>query len=308
MAPHPLSRLSHSLALLDGFHDLATFRSRSLLPSAALFRPLLPSSSALSRLACSCAAAAFFTWVIIHYALGGWELGWFLLSAIGLPVWGALGAIVALVLYRSDIRIDLPLFISGLAPGYWGEWWGTTRGVWTYWNGQTPPDYSPPLWGIGLLTVYHLHLMLQAIRDSVGERWPTKQKSNPTQGDCSQDRLSFPRRSTTEVIRWLQAGSFFALPALTLAFSAPRLVAIDWSTRLDIHFSAGILVGLVLIFYRLDIQEAFGVYVCGMLLGGTYEWLGTWMGEWTYITQEVPPIWIVPLWGLACVAMLKLAR
>ncbi|HEX7593625.1 MAG TPA: hypothetical protein VF429_05580, partial [Anaerolineae bacterium] len=49
-------------------------------------------------------------------------------------------------------------------------------------------------------------------------------------------------------------------------------------------------------------------YICGMLLGGTYEWLGTRMGEWTYITREVPPLWIIPLWGLACVAMVKLSR
>ncbi len=69
----------------------------------------------------------FFLWVIVRDALGGWELGWFLLSAIGLPAWIALGVVVALVLYRSDYRMDLPLFVAGYALGYWGEWWGTTH-------------------------------------------------------------------------------------------------------------------------------------------------------------------------------------
>ena len=91
-------------------------------------------------------------------------------------------------------------------------------------------------------------------------------------------------------------------------YSAPRLAAVDWSGRLDAHFFAGIIVGIVLLLYRIDIDETFGLYICGMLLGGTYEWLGTWMGEWTYITREVPPLWIIPLWGLACVAMVKLSR
>ncbi len=69
----------------------------------------------------------FFLWIILRYALGGWELGWFLLYTIGLPAWMALGVVVALVLYRSDYRMDLPLFIAGYALGYWGEWWGTTH-------------------------------------------------------------------------------------------------------------------------------------------------------------------------------------
>jgi len=44
-----------------------------------------------------------------------------------------------------------------------------------------------------------------------------------------------------------------------------------------------------------------------MLLGGLYEYLGTTFGEWTYLTGEQPPLWIVPLWGIACVAMHNLA-
>ncbi len=251
---------------------------------------------------------AFFLGVIIRYALGGWEMGWYLLSTIGPPAWIALAVVLALVLYGSDPRIDLPLFVAGLALGYWGEWWGTTRGVWTYWNGETPPDYLPPLWGIGLLTVYHLHLLMKATANGLGRVLPTKQKSNPLIQDCSIHRRYSLRWSVGSAVHWTRAASLVALPALTLASSAPRLASVDWSTRLDLHFALGVIAGVVLVFYRLDVQEAFGIYVCGMLLGGTYEWLGTWIREWSYITGEVPPVWIIPLWGLACVAMVRLAR
>ncbi|HEX7593219.1 MAG TPA: hypothetical protein VF429_03535, partial [Anaerolineae bacterium] len=101
-------------------------------------------------------ANLFFLWVIFRYALGGWETTQIPLTHIGAPAWIALAVVCALVLYRSDYRADVPLFIAAYALGYWGEWWGTTRGVWTYWNHATPPDYLPPLWAIGLLTVTHL--------------------------------------------------------------------------------------------------------------------------------------------------------
>ncbi len=257
-----------------------------------------------SRAACF----AFFVGVILRYALGGWELGWYLLWTIGPPAWIALGVVLALVLYGNEPRIDLPLFIAGLTLGYWGEWWGTTRGVWTYWNGQTPPDYLPPLWGVGLLTVYHLQLLITALAARFDGVRRTNQRYNPRLRDCSMNSQNPWRSPVGSKVCWIKAFRLIALPALALALSAPRLASIDWSTRLDLHFFAGVFVGIVLVFYRMDIQEAFGIYVCGMLLGGTYEWLGTWMREWSYITGEVPPVWIVPLWGLACVAMVRLAR
>jgi len=241
-------------------------------------------------------ANLFFLWIIFRYALGGWEIAQILLTQIGWPAWIALAAVSALVLYRGDYRTDLPLFISAYALGYWGEWWGTTRGVWTYWNHATPPDYLPSLWAIGLLTVTHLRSLIL----DIGHRLTL---INTDKKNSSAFVRAHPRPS-----RALKAASFVVLPALALAVSAPRLAAVDWSGRLDVSFFAGIAVGIALLLYRFDIDEAFGLYVCGMLLGGTYEWLGTWMGEWTYITREVPPLWIIPLWGLACVAMVKLSR
>ncbi|MBI5650272.1 MAG: hypothetical protein HZC40_07490 [Chloroflexi bacterium] len=224
-------------------------------------------------------------------ALGGIETGWIILTQVGAPAWIALAIVVALVLYRSDARADVPLFIAAYALGYWGEWWGTTRGVWTYSNGQTPPDYLPPLWAIGLLTVTHLRALI------IGR--------GLTRRNADKKFLSAFLRVNPRPIK---IALLIAIPALAFAISAPQLAAVDWSGRLDAHFIAGIIVGIALIAYRFDLDDAFALFVCGMILGGTYEWLGTYIGEWTYITREIPPLWIIPLWGLACVAMVNLSR
>jgi len=222
-------------------------------------------------------ADLFFLWVIVEYAMGGWQLGLYLLTHNGIIPWLILPGVLFLLLYRSDYRTDLPIFIAAVALGYWGEWWGTTRGLWTYWNGLTPPPYLPPLWGIGLLTVYRLRLLL--VRRSKAE----------------------PPAS-----RWLKVASFVVLPGLALANSWPLLVQVDWTAALDAHFYAGLLIAGGLILFRFDLNEIFWLYLCGTVLGGTYEYLGTSWGEWRYTTGEVPPLWIAPLWGLASVAMVKL--
>ena len=225
-------------------------------------------------------ADLFFLWVLLHFGMGGWETAWPLLQAFGWLGWLLLGMVVFLVLYRSDYRTDLPLFAAGWALGYWGEWWGTTRGVWTYWNGATPPEYLPPLWGIGLLTVYQL----------AGLFTPRLPQPLPKPA-----RLVF-------------GGSLALFPVLAFAWSWPRLAAVDWSGRLDIHFFLGVAVGLLLLGVRFDLRQIFPLYLGGMLLGGLYETLGTRLGEWRYITGETPPLWIAPLWGLAAAAMARLAR
>lgn len=225
----------------------------------------------------------FFLWVLFHFGLGGCHNLRLLLSQYGPLPWLVLLAVMFLLLYRSDYRSDLPLFAAGLALGYWGEWWGTTRGVWTYWNGATPPDYLPPLWGLGLLTVYRLSQLFQPAIDRILPK--------PVSRAGQRAMLGF----------------FVGLPLLAFARSWPVLAQIDWSSRLDLHFAAGLLVAIVLLIAGFDWQDTFLLYLCGTLLGGAYEYLGTSWGEWTYITLEVPPLWIAPLWGYAAVAMVRLA-
>lgn len=227
-------------------------------------------------------ADVFLVWVLVHYGMGGWANGVQLLLYYGrqspLP-WLLLGLVLFLLLYRSDYRSDLLLFAGGWLLGYWGEWWGTTRGVWTYWNHATPPDYLPPLWGLGVITVYRLGLLLAKL---LPERLPTWS-------------------------RWALGSSFVILPPLAALLRLPWLAQVDWRGRLDEHFVAGLLTASVLALYRFDLRRDFPIYLCGMLLGGLYEYLGTVSGEWTYITGEIPPLWIVPLWGMAAVAMTHLS-
>jgi hypothetical protein len=216
--------------------------------------------------------------------MGGLQGARLLLPLFGLVGWALLALVVFLLLYRSDYRTDLLLFAAGYALGYWGEWWGTTRGVWTYWNGAMPPDYLPPLWGLGLVTAYRLSGFWRGALERTLERPPR---------------------------RWVSrclAASFIVLPVAGVLVSLPALTRVDWSGRLDFHFFAGLLVGAALVRYRFDLRRAFPLYVCGMLLGGLYEVLGTSFAEWSYITGEKPPLWIVPLWGIACVAMNNLAE
>jgi hypothetical protein len=221
----------------------------------------------------------FILWVIYRYALGGWQTAYQLLTEWSIIPLVFLLMEVGLLVYGSDWRMDIPLFLAGVSLGYWGEWWGTTRGVWSYWNGATPPDYLPPLWGIGLLTVYRL------------SRWSPLKEGKPISG----------------WIKGIAASALTALPALAFLHSWSRLGALPWSSFLDLHFWVGLLVAVALVFYRFDLGQVFSIYLLGTLVGGFYEYMGTSSGEWRYITAEVPPLWIAPLWGYACVAMTSLA-
>jgi len=225
-----------------------------------------------------------FLFVLYHYGLGGWQNALLLLSRYGWLPWLVLFCVLFLLFFHSDYRCDLPLFAAGLTLGYWGEWWGTTRGVWAYWNGATPPEYLPPLWGLGLLTVYRLSQLLM----------PFMRRIAPT-----------PANRTTRLIT---LAAYIGLPVLAFARSWRLLAQVDWRGRLDLHFAAGLLVAIILLISGFDWHETFLLFLCGTLLGGTYEYLGTAWGEWTYITGEVPPLWIAPLWGYAVVAMVQLSR
>ncbi len=161
----------------------------------------------------------FLLWVLLHFGMGGLEGARALLPMFGLLGWALLALVVFLLLYRSDYRTDLPLFAAGCALGYWGEWWGTTRGVWTYWNGAMPPDYLPPLWGLGLVTAYRLSGFWKGWLDRPLPRW----------------------------VSWCMAASFIVLPVAGVLASLPALTKVDWSGRLDLHFFAGLLVGAALV-------------------------------------------------------------
>ncbi len=220
----------------------------------------------------------FFLWIIYYFGLGGWNTAVFLLSHYGITPWIILFIVCALVFVKSDVRIDLPVFAAAVTLGYWGEWWGTTRGFWTYWNHATPPIYLPPLWGIGVLTVIHFKASI------------------------------FPWLEQHISDGWWKVGnfSFVILPVLGFAHSWQLLTTVDWPHRLDWHFVAGCIIAITLVLFRANWKESLLLFLCGALIGGMYEYLGTSWGEWAYFTGEIPPWWIAPLWGYATVAMTKL--
>jgi len=228
----------------------------------------------------TCFVDLFFLWVLFKFGLGGCESAILLTKTFAPLSWLLLGGVVFLLFFRSDYQMDVPIFFTGLLLGYWGEWWGTTRGVWWYWNSAMPPDYLPPLWGLGVLTVYRLSQLLMP-------RMPS---------DLSRNQVI------------ILGSSFMLLPVLAIARSIDVLATLDWSSWLDFHFFAGLIIGLLLIIYQFDLRRDVLIYLCGTLLGGLYEYLGTSVGEWTYASGETPPLWIAPLWGLAAVAMVSLAE
>jgi len=220
----------------------------------------------------------FLLWVIVQYALGGWERAIRLLPHQGPMFWAEMFVLVYLLLIKSNFKYDIPLFLSALLLAYWGEWWGTSRGVWSYPNRGGVPTYVILTWGICVLTVYHLYLIVRRIE---GEK-------------------------ERKLWSWIKGLSLFALPVIGLGLTWKGIVRVDWTKAVDVHFIGGIVVCGLLILKNFDLNETFWIFVCGTLLGALYEYCGTATGNWSYATGEGMPLIIAPLWGLACVGMIKL--
>ena len=220
----------------------------------------------------------FLLWVILRFNLGGWERAIQLYSH-GLTVWGGvIIGIAFLIVYKSDFRTDIPLFLSAFVLGYWGEWWGTTRGVWTYVTKETPPINVIFFWGVCLLAVYHLHLVFRGNREKMVDKRAAK----------------------------IMMVTLFVLPLIGLALTWKGIVRVDWFKVVDVHPIAATLLCLVLILRDFELRETFWIFVCGTFIGGFLEHYSTAAGGYRYITGEGIPLLIAPLWGIACVAMVKL--
>jgi hypothetical protein len=66
-------------------------------------------------------------WILVHFGLGGWRSAISLLTDFGLLSWAILLPVLAFIIYRSDYRMDIPLFLAGFVLGYWGESGGGPR-------------------------------------------------------------------------------------------------------------------------------------------------------------------------------------
>ena len=185
------------------------------------------------------------------------------------------------MLIKSDVRDDLPLFIAALILGFWGEWWGKTQGLWTYYSRLNPSIDIVFMWGLGLITVYHLHLLISRLSPAL----IPKQKLPATP-----IKLSI-------IILLLLAGFILTWKGI---------VKFDWLKHIDIHFILAGVVTSFLLFNNFDVNDTFSIFISGTLLGGLYEYCGTSIGGWSYATGKGLPLVIAPLWGIACVAMIKL--
>lgn len=221
----------------------------------------------------------FLLWVILRFELGSWEYAVRYFSR-GLTVWGVvILCIVLLTLYKSDFRMDIPLFVSAFVLGYWLEWWGTTRGVWTYSSKETPPIGVVFFWGICLVAVYHFHLVFR------GKRQKREGKN-----------LTWPKMLVLCVVL-----------GVALAFAWKGFAQLDRTKHFDIHSVAAIVVGGFLILRGFDPIETLLVFLIGGGLGGLLEYLATAAGTYRYVTGQGIPQFVAPFWGMTCVVMVKLA-
>ena len=221
----------------------------------------------------------FLLWVILRFELGGWERGARYFSQ-GLTLWGfVIVCIVFFTLYKSDFRTDVPLFLSAFVLGYWLEWWGTTRGVWTYASKETPPVGVVFFWGICLVAVYHFHLVFRRRRQKGQEK----------------------------VLTWPKMLVLGAVLGIAVVFAWKGFAQLDRTKHFDVHSIVAIIVGGLLILKGFDPIETLWIFLIGAGLGGLLESLATEAGTYRYVTGQGIPLFVAPFWGMTCVVMVKLA-
>ncbi len=155
----------------------------------------------------------FLLWTVVHFVFGGWERTVRVYSTVP-TLWGwIILVIVALNLIKSDFRTDIPMYLSAFGLAYWLEWWGTTRGVWTYSGNQTPPLGEIFLWGICLLSVFHASLLLLG----KGER----------------KRGKYSTRVMVLVL--------FVLPVVGFVLTWKFIISVDWMKYFDLHSVVAVL-------------------------------------------------------------------
>lgn len=105
-----------------------------------------------------------------------------------------------------------------------------------------------------------------------------------------------------------------SLVALGLIAAVCGAVAVNWFYLIDL--SAGVdwlltviwavMVGLLI--WRIQLRRDLELLFVGLLGGGVIEWWGTQTSLWVYFTSERPPLWILPAWPIAALAIDRMAR
>ena len=219
----------------------------------------------------------FLLWTVVHFVFGGWERTVRIYST-GPSVWGGIILVlVALNLIKSDFRTDIPMYLSAFGLAYWLEWWGTTRGVWTYSGNRTPPIEEIFLWGICLLSVFHANLLFLGKDDGKRGKYTI----------------------------WVMVLVLVVLPVIGFALTWKFIISVDWMKYFDLHSVVAVVFAAVLILKDFRLKETFLVFVGGTFLGGLLETLGTASGRYAYLSGTGAPLLVGPIWGVTCVVMVK---
>lgn len=112
------------------------------------------------------------------------------------------------------------------------------------------------------------------------------------------------------IVQGYDRKSAWALAALVTTYSS-----IGYSYSNLIHPERGMdwLLGFIwvmltaLVVWRVDWRRDLRFLVIGLLGGATIEWWGTNTSLWVYFTRERPPLWILPAWPIAALAIDRLA-
>lgn len=171
-----------------------------------------------------------------------------------------------LIMYKADLRKDIPIILVGFAGGMVIESWGTQTNLWVYYTFERPPLWIIPAWPIASLSIDRLfHFLLRfSIRlpENIVKRW-----------------------------YWVIFCGFYAL---MLFFVSPTF---DKSLTI-----MALLLCAFLIFTPVNYRAMLFTFIAGSILGYFLELWGTTRLCWNYYTLQTPPIFAVFAHGMAAVA------
>lgn len=114
---------------------------------------------------------------------------------------------------------------------------------------------------------------------------------------------------------WLTGGyDRRSLTALLLLVTIGAAVGYRWSDLIDVNggmdwLLAGTWVWMAaLLTWGVSARRDIGMLAAGFAGGAVIEWWGTNTLLWTYFTAERPPLWILPAWPIATLAIDRMAR
>ena len=176
-------------------------------------------------------------------------------------------AMTTLLIWRPDIRRDLPLVLVALGGGTVIEWWGTNTELWWYFTQERPPPWILPAWPVAALAIERL---------------------------CRISCARLPFLSRGGRLYWVIVPVFVVLMTRFLWPSIDQPAS--W-----------VVIGLMLLVMALGVRKDRDValFVVGAGAGVFLEYWGTSRRCWTYYTNQAPPIEAVLAHGFASIAFAR---